>query len=63
MSVYGCQNGIFLDVVGDNFNIEDLAGIVQKRDQQRFHNRIKAAYRNEIVGKPWNCFDWGISNF
>ena len=57
------QNGIFLTVVGDNFNVEDLVNVVKRRDQQRFYDKIKTAYREEIMGKPWNCFDWGIRIF
>jgi uncharacterized protein (UPF0332 family) len=58
-----CQDGIFLTVVGDRFNIMDLARIVKKRDQQRSYDRIKVAYQNKIFGKPWNCFDWGCRTF
>jgi len=53
----------FLKVVGNNFNIKDLAEIVQQKYQQKFYDRIKAGYRDEIVGKPWNCFDWGYRTF
>ncbi len=53
----------FLSIVGDKFNVKDLAKIVQQGDQQRFYDRLKACYRNEITGKPWNCFDWGYRTF
>jgi hypothetical protein len=53
----------FLRVVGGNFKIEELATTVSPEDQKRFHDRIKAAYREQISGKPWNCFDWGYRNF
>lgn len=43
---------IFLEVVGENFKIKELATTVSPRDQKRFHDRIKADYREQISSKP-----------
>jgi uncharacterized protein (UPF0332 family) len=57
------RDSIFLEVVGENFKIKELAATVSPRDQKRFHDRIKAAYRKQISSKPWNCFNWGYRTF
>jgi len=57
------RDSIFLQVVSENFKIKELAAAVSPKDQQRFYDRIKNAYREQIFRKPWNCFNWGYRTF